>query len=98
MRSLFLGWFLLISGVCHAADAWRTFTDDTGRTMVGKQVDCVSQFMEDGGANNRDERGHRAWCLNARMGKVGFGSGGGSYSAMWCMDGSGKPTRLSMSP
>lgn len=27
------------------------------------------------------------------MGKVGFGSGGDSFSAMWCMDGSGKSIR-----
>ena len=68
-------------------------TDKCNLSTIGNVVGCVSQFMEDGGANNRDARGHRAWCLNARMGKVGFGSGGDSYSAMWCMDGSGKAIR-----
>ena len=68
-------------------------TDKCNLSTVGNLVGCVSQFIEDGGANNRDARGHRAWCLNARMGKVGFGSGGDSYSAMWCMDGSGKSIR-----
>lgn len=68
-------------------------TDKCNLSTVGSVVACVSQFIEDGGANNRDARGHRAWCLNAPMGRVGFGSGGDSYSAMWCMDHSGKSVR-----
>jgi hypothetical protein len=50
----------------------------------------VADYINDSGENNRDRRGHRAWCLNPPMGKVGFGSAGASYSAMWCMDRSGK--------
>ena len=57
---------------------------------MGDIVASVAQYIADSGDNNRDVRGHRAWCLNPPMGKVGFGSGGDSFSAMWCMDGSGK--------
>lgn len=49
----------------------------------------VPQYMEDGGNNNRDARGHRRWCLNPPMGKTGFGEAG-QYSAMVSMDSSGK--------
>ena len=64
-------------------------TDRCNLSSIGDFVASVPQYMADGGDNNRDARGHRAWCLNPSMGKVGFGSAGGSYSAMWCMDGSG---------
>ena len=65
-------------------------TEKCNLSSMGNVVATVSQFMEDGGDNNRDSRGHRAWCLNPPMGKVGFGSGGKSFAAMWCMDSSGK--------
>lgn len=68
-------------------------TDKCNLSTVGNVVSSVSQYIEDSGDNNRDARGHRAWCLNPPMGKVGFGSGGDSYSAMWCMDGGGKSIR-----
>ena len=68
-------------------------TDKCNLSTVGNMTTSVSQYIEDSGDNNRDARGHRAWCLNPPMGKVGFGSGGDSYSAMWCMDGSGKSIR-----
>ena len=45
--------------------------------------------MNDGGANNREARGHRRWCLNPPMGRAGFG-GGTKFAAMACMDTSGK--------
>ncbi len=64
-------------------------TGNCNISTIGNVVASVGQYMEDGGANNRDARGHRAWCLNPPMGKVGFGSAGERYSAMWCMDGSG---------
>ena len=51
-------------------------------------VSSVTQYMQDGGSNNRDHRGHRKWCLNPAMGKTGFG-GGKSNSAMVAMDSSG---------
>jgi hypothetical protein len=66
------------------------FTNKCNISSMGDVVASVAQYIEDGGDNNRDARGHRAWCLNPPMGKVGFGSAGGSFSAMWCMDGSGK--------
>jgi hypothetical protein len=68
-------------------------TDKCNLSTVGSVKDSVAQYIEDSGDNNRDARGHREWCLNSAMGKVGFGSGGDSYSAMWCMDGSGKRIR-----
>ncbi len=64
-------------------------TDRCNLSTMGNAVASVAQFMEDGGGNNRDGRGHRAWCLNPPMGKVGFGSASKSFSAMWCMDESG---------
>ena len=70
-------------------------TDKCNLSSMADVTASVSQYMEDAGANNREARGHRAWCLNPPMGKVGFGSGGDAYSAMWCMDNSGKPIRSS---
>jgi hypothetical protein len=52
-------------------------------------VFSVESYMNDNGPNNREARGHRRWCLNPPMGKVGFG-GGTKFAAMACMDGSGK--------
>ncbi len=66
-----------------------SFTDRCNLSSMGNMVASVSQYIEDAGDNNRDARGHREWCLNPPMGKVGFGSAGDSYSAMWCMDNSG---------
>lgn len=68
-------------------------TDKCNLSTIGSVKASVAQYIEDSGENNRDARGHREWCLNSAMGKVGFGSGGDSYSAMWCMDGSGKRIR-----
>jgi len=68
-------------------------TGDCNISHMGNVVASVSQYIEDSGSSNRDVRGHRGWCLNPPMGKVGFGSGGDSYSAMWCMDSSGKSIR-----
>jgi len=68
-------------------------TDKCNISTIGNVVASVGQYIEDSGDNNRDARGHRAWCLNPPMAKVGFGSGGDSYSAMWCMDSGGKSIR-----
>jgi hypothetical protein len=68
-------------------------TDKCNLSSVPDVKASVGQYIEDSGDNNRDVRGHREWCLNPPMGKVGFGSGGDSYSAMWCMDSSGKSVR-----
>jgi hypothetical protein len=56
----------------------------------GGMVSSVAQYIDDAGDNNREQRGHRAWCLNPPMDKVGFGEAGGGYSAMWCMESGGK--------
>lgn len=59
----------------------------------GGMVSSVAQYIDDAGANNRERRGHRAWCLNPPMDKVGFGEAEGGYSAMWCMESGGKSIR-----
>jgi hypothetical protein len=56
----------------------------------GGMVSSVAQYIDDAGDNNREQRGHRAWCLNPPMDKVGFGEAGGGFSAMWCMESGGK--------
>lgn len=63
-------------------------TDKCNLAMNGGEMSMessVSQYMDDAGANNRERRGHRRWCLNHKMGKTGFGIDGG-YSAMYSMD------------
>jgi hypothetical protein len=45
MRILLIGWFLLVPALCHAADAWRTFTDDKGRKMVAKILHVEASFV-----------------------------------------------------
>jgi len=63
----------------------------------GSNVEAsVGQYIEDSGDNNREKRGHRAWCLNPPMKRVGFGASG-NYSAMWCMNSEGKSIRGSWS-
>ena len=52
----------------------------------------VDGYMNDGGDNNRERRGHRRWCLNPPMKNAGFGREG-IFSAMWCMDSSGTGSR-----
>ena len=52
-------------------------------------VNSVNAYMDDSDSSNIDRLGHRRWCLNPRMGKVGFGSCQG-FSAMWSMDTSRK--------
>jgi hypothetical protein len=54
----------------------------------------VAGYIEDNGANNRDARGHRRWCLNPPMEETGFGiSEDKRYFAMWAHDSSGKAKR-----
>jgi len=61
------------------------YTDKCNLSGQGNVVRSVQQYMEDFGANNRNKRGHRRWCLNPRMSKTGFGADG-NYSAMWALD------------
>lgn len=68
-------------------------TNKCNLSSIGDMGNSVGQYIEDGGDNNRDARGHRAWCLNPPMKRVGFGTGGDSYSAMWCMNSEGKSLR-----
>jgi len=69
------------------------YTDKCNLYSGKEMMDSVSAYIEDAGPNNREQRGHRAWCLNPPMKKVGFGSGKSGYSAMWCMNADGKPAR-----
>lgn len=68
-------------------------TDKCNLSSSADIAGSVGQYIEDGGDNNREARGHRAWCLNPPMKRVGFGNGGDSYSAMWCMNSEGKSIR-----
>lgn len=65
------------------------YTNKCNLSSMGDVVASVPQYIRDPGANNRERRGHRRWCLNPPMGKTGFGSGGSAYSGMWAMDNSG---------
>jgi hypothetical protein len=58
----------------------------------GNMSGTVDGYMNDGGDNNRERRGHRRWCLNPPMQNAGFGREG-IFSAMWCMDSSGRGSR-----
>jgi len=50
---------------------------------------AVDGWMGDTGANNMDEVGHRAWCQNPILGRVGFGQCDG-YAAQYSLDKGGK--------
>ncbi len=76
----------------HSTDKCNLAMNSGGMTMAVS----VKQYMEDSGANNRERRGHRRWCLNHTMKKTGFGLDGG-YSAMYSMDQSGRGTRKNYS-
>ena len=52
-------------------------------------ADTVHGYMEDSGENNREHRGHRAWCLHPDLALTGFGQDASKhYYAMWVSDGS----------
>lgn len=63
---------------------------DACNLSVGKpsMESTVEQYIADMGANNRDARGHRMWCLHPQLGRTGFGIKG-SYSAMYVKDDTG---------
>src|SRR5262249_22794081 len=46
---------------------------------------AVDGWMDDSDKDNIDRLGHRRWCLNPKMQKVGFGRTG-KFSAMYCFD------------
>ncbi|MEP2774842.1 MAG: hypothetical protein ABJQ29_05185 [Luteolibacter sp.] len=73
------------------------FTNKVNLSTVGDIFNTPKQYINDAGANNREHRGHRRWCLNPPMGKTGFGTAGAKYSAMWAMDSSGSKIRDSWS-
>jgi hypothetical protein len=68
-------------------------TDKCNLAGGGGMVTSVAQYIGDFGDKNRERRGHRAWCLNPPMDKVGFGEAAGGYSAMWCGESGGKSMR-----
>jgi hypothetical protein len=71
------------------------FTDQCNLAMSTGSLtmeSTVTQYIDDAGDNNRQRRGHRRWCINHTMGKVGFGLVG-NYSAMFCFDFSGENKR-----
>lgn len=61
---------------------------------VGSLVRAVDGWMDDSDAANIDALGHRRWCLNPPLRRVGFGRTEG-WCAMWAHDASGRdPLRL----
>ena len=67
----------------------------TGQSTIPR---AVSGWIHDPGGSNRNDRAHRRWCLNHRMGEVGFGeSENGRYYAMWATDESARPNKGSWS-
>lgn len=53
----------------------------------GSMAGSVVSYMQDGGENNRKDRGHRAWILLPSTGRTAFGKDGG-FQAMRTLDGS----------
>jgi len=49
---------------------------------------AIDMWMNDSDAYNVGQLGHRRWCLNPRMQKLGLGRSG-DYCAMWAFDSSG---------
>jgi hypothetical protein len=52
----------------------------------------VDDYMDDSDPTNIDCVGHRRWCLNPAMRRVGFGTAD-AFHAMWAFDRSGKAPR-----
>lgn len=64
----------------------------TGSSAAHTLADSVDGYMDDSDPSNIDAVGHRLWCLNPTMRKVGFGlSPKATFSAMWAHDRSRKP-------
>jgi len=82
----------LSHGFGHSTDKCNLAMNSSHKTVAPS----VTQYMNDAGANNRDKRGHRRWCLNHKMGKSGFGIDG-AFSAMYSLDQSGKSIRKNYS-
>ena len=83
-----------IGGLSHSIGH---FTYKCNLSGGGNILRSVTSYITDNGANNRPHRGHRRWCLNAPMKYAAFGSAGGSFSAMWCMNSEGKRAKDSCS-
>lgn len=58
-----------------------------GTSTLTKAIDM---WMDDSDAHNLGHLGHRRWCLNPGMQKLGLGRSG-DYCAMWAFDSSGAP-------
>ena len=69
------------------------YTDVCCITTGGDVKKSIPGYMEDPGAHNRAERGHRFWCLQPRLETTGFGSAGPRYSAMYVGDYTNKKPR-----
>ncbi len=60
-----------------------------GKKETPQCVNSINAYMNDSDPGNVDRVGHRRWCLNPYMGKVGIASFQ-NYSAMWSFDASRK--------
>ncbi|MGI9244783.1 MAG: hypothetical protein ACR2RV_28525, partial [Verrucomicrobiales bacterium] len=76
-------------GLSHSIGS---YTNKCNLHSGGNMTSSVRGYINDGGANNREKRGHRRWCLNPKMVKTGFGDAG-RYSAMWALDSSGAASK-----
>ncbi len=56
-----------------------------GSTAPPSMVDAMHSWMEDSDESNISRLGHRRWCLNPRMLKLGIASSG-RFCAMWAFD------------
>lgn len=67
------------------------YTDKCNLAMssAGNLESSVGQYINDSGANNRERRGHRRWCLFPKLDESGFGESG-RYSAMHCFSHGGR--------
>ncbi|MFC4992768.1 hypothetical protein [Rubritalea tangerina] len=70
------------------------YTNECNLAMAsnGNLASSVDQYINDAGANNREKRGHRRWCLYPKLDKTGFG-GSGNYSAMHVFSHGGRGIR-----
>jgi len=63
-----------------------------GRANPDNLARSVDMYMDDSDSTNIDRVGHRRWCLNPAMKKVGFGiSDSNKFTAMWAHDSSRDP-------
>ncbi|MCB9879142.1 MAG: hypothetical protein H6835_16220 [Planctomycetes bacterium] len=69
-----------------------TGASNSNLAVGGPLASSVDSYMDDSDPGNIDRIGHRRWCLNPTLKRLGFGTAG-RFHAMWSMDSSGKAKR-----